>query len=226
MQNTTNLNLKKPEYTDFADIEDINDNMDTIDEKLHNTKDSVVAFTSSDVADGSATAWTTVTKLATGEKHSSLFAKMSQMFKNVRYLYKLLGTTDISSIGNGTVTNALSVLNANLVRQYYLGDVTGRATILVPSNWEYVFFDVWIDGSKRRIIPFTLPRGTIAIGDTYELRNGYYGDPGNYAYVSVAATYSADYTLSLGISSVSLTGTDYTNTSRLSVNYMYLAGRA
>ena len=34
MQTTTNLNLKKPEYTDFADIQDINDNMDIIDEQL------------------------------------------------------------------------------------------------------------------------------------------------------------------------------------------------
>jgi len=113
MENTNNLNLKKPDYTDFADIFDINDNMDTIDEKLHDTKDSVVAFTSSDVADGGASSWTNVTKVASGETHKSIFAKMSQMFKNVRYLYKLLGTTDISSIGDGTVTKALSVLNAN-----------------------------------------------------------------------------------------------------------------
>jgi hypothetical protein len=28
---TTNLNLRKPEYTDYADIADINANMDTID---------------------------------------------------------------------------------------------------------------------------------------------------------------------------------------------------
>lgn len=128
MTTTTNLNLKKPEYTDFADIADINDNMDTIDEKLHDTKNSVVAFTSSDVADGSATAWTTVTKLATGEKHSSLFAKMSQMFKNVRYLYKLLGTTDISSIGNGTVTGGLSSLNDSFANYILKKDITGTTS--------------------------------------------------------------------------------------------------
>ncbi len=34
MQYTTNLNLKKPEYTDPADIQNINDNMDVIDEQL------------------------------------------------------------------------------------------------------------------------------------------------------------------------------------------------
>lgn len=111
MENTNNLNLKKPDYTDFADIFDINDNMDTIDEKLHDTKDSVVAFTSSDVADGGASSWTNVTKVASGETHKSIFAKMSQMFKNIRFLYKLLGTKDISSIGDGTVTGGLFSLN-------------------------------------------------------------------------------------------------------------------
>ena len=36
------------------------------------------------------------------------------MFKNVRYLYKMLGTTDISSIGNGIITGTISTLNSNL----------------------------------------------------------------------------------------------------------------
>ncbi len=79
-----------------------------------NSKDMTTTFTSSDVADGSVTSWTSVTPVATGETHSSIFAKMSQMFKNVRYLYKMLGTTDISSIGDGTATGAISALNSNL----------------------------------------------------------------------------------------------------------------
>ena len=90
MQRTTNYNLKKPDRTDAALIEDINDNMDALDEELTaptgNSKDSTVTFTSSDVADGSATAWTTVTKVNSGETHKSIFAKMSQMFKNIRFL--------------------------------------------------------------------------------------------------------------------------------------------
>lgn len=115
MEQTTNYNLKKPEYTDFADIQDINDNMDTIDAQLAaptgDSADSTTTFTTSDTADGSASSWTTVPALTSGETHKSLFAKMSQMFKNIRYLYKMLGTTDISSIGNGTVTGGLSSLN-------------------------------------------------------------------------------------------------------------------
>lgn len=76
--------------------------------------DMVEAFTSSDVADGGATAWTGVNPLTSGETNKSIFAKLSQMFKNIRYLYKMLGTTDISSIGNGTVTGGLSSLNDSL----------------------------------------------------------------------------------------------------------------
>mgnify|MGYP001071625228 CR=1 FL=1 len=84
------------------------------------TAENTATFTSSDVADGSVSAWTSVPKLSSGEKHSSIFAKVSQMFKNVRYLYKMLGTTDISKIGNGTCTGAISSLNSGLVNKYFL----------------------------------------------------------------------------------------------------------
>ena len=131
MQYTRNYNLKKPDYTDFADIEDINDNMDKLDEELAaptgDSADSTTTFTTSDTADGGASSWTTVPALASGETHKSLFAKMSQMFKNIRFLYKLLGTTDISSIGNGTVTGGLSSLNDSLL------DVGTLSS--VPATW-------------------------------------------------------------------------------------------
>lgn len=119
MQYTRNYNLKKPDYTDFADIKDINDNIEKIDEELAaptgDTADSTTTFTTSDTADGGASSWTNVPALTSGETHKSIFAKMSQMFKNIRFLYKLLGTKDISSIGDGTVTGGLSSLNDSLL---------------------------------------------------------------------------------------------------------------
>lgn len=84
------------------------------------TAENTATFTSGDVADGSASAWTNVSKLSSGEKHSSIFKKVSQMFKNVRYLYKMLGATDISKIGNGTCTGAISSLNDGLANKYFL----------------------------------------------------------------------------------------------------------
>lgn len=76
------------------------------------SKDNKVTYTSDDVGDGSASAWETVQPLTSEEKHESLFAKLSKVVKNVRFLYKLLGTTDISGIGSGTVTDILSALNS------------------------------------------------------------------------------------------------------------------
>lgn len=100
------------------------------------TAENTATFTSSDVADGSASAWTTVSKLSSGEKHSSIFAKVSQMFKNVRYLYKMLGTTDISKIGNGTCTGAISSLNSGLENKYFIkimkSDWSGIMGSLMP----------------------------------------------------------------------------------------------
>lgn len=83
------------------------------------TASNVTSFTSSDVADGSAPSWTNVATLTSGETHTSIFAKVSQMFKNVRYLYKMFGTTDISSIGGGTVTGAISSQNKALAQTVF-----------------------------------------------------------------------------------------------------------
>ena len=111
--------------------------------------DMVEAFTSSDVADGSATAWTGVNPLTSGETNKSIFAKLSQMFKNIRYLYKMLGTTDISSIGNGTVTGGLSSLNDSFKQlgtvsnhdyarvEGLTASATGNTLISYPAGFTY-----------------------------------------------------------------------------------------
>ena len=77
------------------------------------------AFTSGD--DTTATSWTNVAKLVTGEVMTSVLNKISVMFKNVRYLHGKMGTTDISGIGGGTVTGAISALNAKNVFPTSLG---------------------------------------------------------------------------------------------------------
>ena len=49
-------------------------------------------FSSSDVAQASATSWTSVDQITTSDNHASIFTKITQMAKNVRYLYNVLGT--------------------------------------------------------------------------------------------------------------------------------------
>ena len=59
--------------------------MTNFQNKDGDSKDNTVTFESSDST--TADSWTDVAVLATGEKHSSLFAKISTMFKNIRYIY-------------------------------------------------------------------------------------------------------------------------------------------
>lgn len=74
-----------------------------------------VEFTSNDELNPSST--TSVELLTGNENWSDKLLKISKMFKNIRYLLKMLGTTDISSLSQeGTVTGALN--NLNDVKQY------------------------------------------------------------------------------------------------------------
>lgn len=57
---------------------------------------------------------TAMAELATGEKMSTLFGKLKLTIKNVMSILNLLGSTDISSISDGTVTGILSFLKSSL----------------------------------------------------------------------------------------------------------------
>lgn len=49
-----------------------------------------ITFTSSDTTDANATSWTGVTTLSSGLSLKTLFSRVSQMFKNIRYLHNVL----------------------------------------------------------------------------------------------------------------------------------------
>ena len=57
---------------------------------------------------------TTLEELTTGEKLSSIFGKLKLAVKNLKSLISLIGTTDISTIGDGTITGGLSDVNGKL----------------------------------------------------------------------------------------------------------------
>lgn len=82
-------------------------------DKSGDTANNITVFSSGDNL--SPTGWANIEKIESGETHASLFRKFSLAVKNLRYLYKMLGTTDISAIGDGTVTGAISGLNNNLI---------------------------------------------------------------------------------------------------------------
>lgn len=92
--------------------------------KNGDSQDNTVTFTSNDAS--ASDAWEDVTVLASKEKHSSLFSKISTMFKNVRYIYthfikseNILDTLEEISANtqSGKVAGALAVkeLNSSLL---------------------------------------------------------------------------------------------------------------
>ena len=90
------------------------------------SQNNTVTFTSNDTS--TSDAWEDVTVLASKEKHSSLFGKISTMFKNVRYIYthfikseNILETLEeiVANTQSGKVAGALAVkeLNSSLTEK-------------------------------------------------------------------------------------------------------------
>ena len=122
------------------------------------SKDNTVTFESNDTS--TSDAWTDVTVLATGEKHSSLFAKISTMFKNIRYIYthfikseNILETLEeiAANTQSGKVAGALAVkeLNSNFTN---LIDVFFSSAQLIYYSFDYNNFTTnglyYLNGSE------------------------------------------------------------------------------
>lgn len=65
-----------------------------------------------------------------GESIPTLFGKVKKWFTDLNTLIKLVGSTDISGIGNGTVTDALSVLNSKQSKTISVSNVTDIQTLV------------------------------------------------------------------------------------------------
>lgn len=114
-------------------------------------KDFDIDFTSKD--DENPASWTSMGKIASG-KLKDLFGSVSLMAKNLRYLWKLCGTTNIASIGGGTLTGAVSKLNT---------DLQGMDGIKCIDFGAY-------DGSKKTlddVVKEILNKFPLALNDTY-----------------------------------------------------------
>lgn len=82
---------------------------------------------------------TTLEELTTGEKLSSIFGKLKLAVKNLKSLISLIGTTDISTIGDGTITGGLSDVNGKLPQLKVLKIPLGVKTTLNPGIFSLLF---------------------------------------------------------------------------------------
>ena len=69
----------------------------------------------------------------TGEKLSGIIGKVSLAIKNIKTLISLIGNTDISSIGNGTVTGAISDVTGKLSGLKF-ASISTSVTLLVTNR--------------------------------------------------------------------------------------------
>lgn len=80
---------------------------------------------------------TTLEELTTGEKLSSIFGKLKLAVKNIKSLIGLIGTTDISTIGDGTITGGLSDVNGNL-NGLKFASISTSVTLLVANKQSFL----------------------------------------------------------------------------------------
>lgn len=80
-----------------------------------------------------------------GESIPTLFGKVKKWFTDLNTLIKLVGSTDISGIGNGTVTDALSVLNSKRIRTKNITEIF-YFDITVTTGSPYGDFAFYFDG--------------------------------------------------------------------------------
>lgn len=149
--------------------------------------ENTVTYTSGDAVDSedNSLAWTDVAVLESGEKHSSLWAKVSTMFKNVRYLFKALGSTDISGIGDGTCTGAISTLNTDLKNvksgYAYAGTKFASGTVsrfpyIIKNGWCFVTLEATpsSDVANGDVVGTGLPTPAITTYLTLQATSGNY----------------------------------------------------
>ena len=109
------------------------------------SKDGILkGYTSNDNA--SPAAWSDVSEVSSEDTNSTIFSKLTSMARNVRWLYSKLGTTDISNIGDGTVTGGLNeiyngldnkspVSHTHTVKDLPVtNDTYANSTTLIPSS--------------------------------------------------------------------------------------------
>lgn len=129
-----------------------------------------------------------LTELVAGEKMSTALGKIKTAVKNVISLVKLLGTADISSVGNGTVTGAISTLNSNIItigQWKMLKDkltITANTTVGVPEDANEIY--VYCHSNLCSLI---IPVAMLTAAITY-FSNGYFGATNNNGQFVVNAT--------------------------------------
>lgn len=95
---------------------------------------------------------TTLEELTTGEKLSSIFGKLKLAVKNLKSLISLIGPTDISTIGDGTITGGLNDVNGKL-NKFVTEKVELGSDVILSKNSN---FTITFNVTKTGYIPMVV----------------------------------------------------------------------
>ena len=147
--NTTNFNLIKPEYTDTADIADINGNMDKVDASLNGLADAI-AIVANNNTHAAITAGQYVYVHGHGSLAEGLYTAKSNIAANAT-----LSTSNLQADGSGGLNSVYSTLNSNVTSlatdvtnlkgiircEYITANSTKNITVAQP------FFAMWSESN-------------------------------------------------------------------------------
>lgn len=101
----------------------------------------------------------------------------------------------------------------------YLSPSTGTASVSIPSTWTEANVRLALGGTRYFTFNLVKSNYNFSAATTYSLRNGYYSDAGNNAYVAFALTTATNGSATVALTDAVLTGTDVKSTSGLQVCY-------
>ena len=129
---TTNENLNQTN----ENLNQTNENLNQTNETVNNmrnpsemdSKDNTVTFVSNDSYDSDdiPLSWTETEILSSGEKHSSLFYKISSMFKNIRFNHKEINNLKDDTELLKTPTFETASIRANILNGENLNTIFGK----------------------------------------------------------------------------------------------------
>ncbi len=199
---------------------------DDFEKEIQEIKDDKVSSDGGDISDTTAEFEEPeeLQELVNGENVSSIFGKLKLAVKNLKTLITLIGTTDISSIGGGTVTGAISALNSNLVSSVLPESIiTSMAINKVVKNNNSVFLNLLFKINENENVPqltiiAVIPEGyrptTVIYRFPATLRNSKSGNVTN-----CYATISSDGGISIDTSGIKV-GYDEISISIVYINHL------
>lgn len=187
----------------------------TTDQKLANIELTDYLKKTGDASNTTVT-FTEPTELAqptTGEKLGGIIGKVSLAIKNIKTLITLIGNTDIKSIGDGTVTGAISDVNGKLEWKR-LGTRVGTNGIDIPKNANEICINVYLSDSEYQQYYKNIPIDLIGDTASTVLIDSTYYSSTDYTYITarISKTY-------VNLRLVWVNGKNVTATTNMVVSY-------